>query len=247
MKCGMTWREFSAVSKSAFVAVASEEYGIKGRPTNTSRVSILTGISRKEVRRQRQLLDQPVTLPPNKTTDSTRVLSGWHQDPEFLDGGAKPLLLPMEGDRVSFSLLCQRYGGDVAASTLLKELLRVQAVAQEPDGRLRVLKRYYMPVQFDPDWIGNAGEVFKDLGTNINYNLALGDDEPSRFLGRATNSSIDANAAPEFRAFVEEQGQAFLEKVDQWLTEHAADSADTHAKERVRLGIGLFTIQDEIL
>jgi hypothetical protein len=52
LKCGMTWREFSELSKSVFVSVATDEFGIRGRPTNISRVSILTGISRKEVKRQ---------------------------------------------------------------------------------------------------------------------------------------------------------------------------------------------------
>ena len=49
LKCGMTWKEFSDISKSVFVEAATEEFGIDGRPTNVSRVSILTGISRKEV------------------------------------------------------------------------------------------------------------------------------------------------------------------------------------------------------
>ena len=53
MKCGMTWKEFSAISKSVFVETATDEYGIRGRPTNISRVSVLTGISRKEIKRRR--------------------------------------------------------------------------------------------------------------------------------------------------------------------------------------------------
>ena len=46
LKGGVTWREFSELSKSVFVSVATDEFGISGRPTNVSRVSILTGISR---------------------------------------------------------------------------------------------------------------------------------------------------------------------------------------------------------
>ena len=245
MKCGMTWREFSAVSKAAFVAVASDEYGIKGRPTNVSRVSILTGINRKEVKRQRELLDMAVTLPAHKTTDATRVLSGWYQDSEFLDNDGKPKLLPITGDQGSFWSLCQRYGGDVAVSTMLKELTRVKAVEQNPDSTVKVLQRYYMPVQFDSEWITNAGGVFEDLGTNINHNLRVTDHKPSRFLGRASNPTVDATAIPEFRAFVEEQGQAFLEKVDEWLTEHQVADELATGKAPVRLGVGLFTIQDD--
>jgi len=76
LRCGMTWKEFSDLSKSLFVQAATEEYGIKGRPTNISRVSILTGISRKEVKRQRELLEDDEPIVKRKTTDATRVLSG---------------------------------------------------------------------------------------------------------------------------------------------------------------------------
>ena len=89
LKCGLTWREFSELSRSVFVEVAGTEYGIRGRPTNLSRVAILTGLNRKEVRRQRDLLDQPAEPLPSKTSDATRVLSGWFQDPDFLAGGGE--------------------------------------------------------------------------------------------------------------------------------------------------------------
>ena len=167
MKCGMTYREFADISKSAFVEVASEEYGIKGRPTNVSRVSLLTGISRKEVKRQRDLLEQEESIPSSKTTDATRVLSGWHQDADFLDEQGEPRDLPIDGDGATFAELCARYAGDIAASTLLKELKRVGAVEEKADGRLRAIRRYYMPTQFDPQWIMNAGSVFENVSWGI--------------------------------------------------------------------------------
>ena len=84
LRGGVTWREFSALSKSVFVSVATDEFGIRGRPTNVSRVSILTGISRKEVKRQRDLLSKPdEVVAASKSSDATRVLSGWFQDERF--------------------------------------------------------------------------------------------------------------------------------------------------------------------
>lgn len=248
MKCGITYREFADISKSAFVEVASEEYGIKGRPTNISRVSLLTGISRKEVKRQRDLLATEETDPAGKTTDATRVLSGWHQDADFLDEQGRPREIPLDGEGVTFAELCSRYAGDIAVQTMLKELKRVGAIEEIAGGRLKAIRRYYMPTQFDPQWIMNAGSVYEDLGNNINHNLVADDDNPSRFLGRATDDTIDASAIPEFRAFVEEHGQPFLELVDDWLTQHRASGDDGGSEKnsrRVRLGLGMFLIQGE--
>lgn len=248
MKCGMTYREFTEIAKSAFVEVAGEEYGIKGRPTNVSRVSLLTGISRKEVKRQRELLERRPEDAAGRTSGATRVLSGWHQDSEFLDAGGLPLVLPLHGSGASFTALCSRYAGDVPVTTMLKELKRVAAVEESVPGRLQVRRRYYMPTPFDPQWITNAGSVFADLGNNINHNLGADAAHPSRFLGRATDDWIDASAVPEFREFVEQHGGPFLELVDDWLSEHRSGTGNPNVSaggHTVRLGVGLFLIQDD--
>ncbi|MDP2324169.1 MAG: DUF6502 family protein [Gammaproteobacteria bacterium] len=254
LKCGMTWREFAEVSKGVFVAVASQEYGLNGRPTNVSRVSILTGVSRKEVARVRALLEQEADPLPNKTTDATRLLSGWHQDPEFVSAQGVPRILPAEGEGASFSTLWQRYGGDIPLTSMRKELERAGAITTLPDGALRVERRYFMPKSFDPEWLLNAGSMLRDLGSSITHNLDAGpvltppaqDEAPGRhFIGRATNDSVDLAALPEFEAFVEESGQQFLEKVDKWLTEHEAKPAAGGARKRARLGLGVFLIAGE--
>ena len=243
MKCGMTWREFADISKSVFVEAAGADYGIKGRPTNVSRVSLLTGISRKEVKRQREILEQPSETSTSKSSDATRVLSGWHQDSVFHDTGGQPGVLTLEGEGASFAELCRRYAGDIPMTTMLKELKRTGAVVESEPGKLTVEQRYYMPTQFDPQWILSAGSTLADLGDNVNYNLAAGGDTPSRFLGRATDSTIDAAAIPEFREFIESLGQPFLEQVDDWLAEHRSKGGDNC--RQVRMGAGLFLIQDE--
>jgi len=243
LKCGLTWREFADISKSVFVEVAGDEYGIKGRQTNVSRIAILTGIDRKEVRRQRDLLTVNALPPVSKTTDATRILSGWHQDREFLTADGRPGPLPVDGDRRSFVALCRRYAGDVSSASLLKELKRVGAVAENETGELIACSRYYKPTPFDPQWLINAGSMFADLGSNINYNLGVPAGGPTRFLGRATDAAINADAIPEFQEFIEKHGQPFLEMVDDWLTQHRQNEADSSGQ--VRLGLGMFLIQGE--
>ncbi|MBL0900763.1 MAG: hypothetical protein IBJ17_18960, partial [Reyranella sp.] len=58
IKSGVPWREFADLSKLSFVEVATREFGIRGRPTNVARVSILTGINRREVARLREILEE---------------------------------------------------------------------------------------------------------------------------------------------------------------------------------------------
>jgi hypothetical protein len=236
-------RQFAELCKQIYVEVASADYGLRGRPTNTSRVALLTGLDRKEIKRLRDLLHaNREATPPNRQDRITRVLSGWFQDPEFSHQG-EPLELAIEDDGPSFTLLVQRYGGDVPASALLRELRRLGAVEDTGSGRLRALKRYYMPMQSDPEALQRTGSVLQDLGTTAVYNLYRPDGSPSRFEGRATNSTVDPRAVAEFRIFVETEAQHFLERVDAWLSAH--EGGNVSEDELIRLGLGVYWIEGQ--
>lgn len=244
IKCGMTWKEFSDLSKSAFVEAATDEFGIRGRPTNISRVSLLTGISRKEVKRQRDLLTNEKHIIEAKNTDATRLLSGWYQDPEYLDSESSPRLLDENGPAPSFETLCARYGGDIPMTAMLKELLKTQAIERSADGQLRATRRYYQPAAHDSENLRWAMSLVNDLTETMNNNVFLEKTNTPRFGGSAENDLIPTSALPKFREFVDRHGQAFLEEIDDWLTEHASHDS-LEVKERVRIGVGLFAIENK--
>jgi len=145
LRYGIGFREFAEVAKAAFVDVASSEYGIRGRPTNMSRVAVMTGLTRKEVRRLRNLLEGEEQVAVSKTTPLWEVLHHWHSDQEFLDSSGRPALLPFQGEAESFSNLVRLYGGDIPAGAIRAELKRVSAIEETADGRLKVLKRSFRP------------------------------------------------------------------------------------------------------
>lgn len=243
MHCGMTWREFSELSKSVFVDVAARELADGSRSPNVSRVSILSGISRKEVRRQLNLLSAQIEPLPHKTTDATRLLSAWHQDPEFADAAGNPRVLSLNGDVGSFGALLKRYGGDIPPAAMLKALRDARAVAMDADDNLIALKRFYMPTQLDAELIPLAGDVIHELASTLNHNLTRAQQAPSRFQGRATDDRIAADSLDEYRELLERDGQAFLERIDDWLAAHRLpdDAEDSHS---IRLGVGIYAIQD---
>lgn len=243
LRLGMTWREFSELSKSVFVQVATEEFGINGRPTNVSRVSILTGIARKEVKRQRDLLAEEVTPATGKTTDATRLLSGWHQDREFLDSKGRPRLLPEQGEGPSFAELFSRYGGDMAMPTMIKELLKTGAMRRTDNGHFEALMRYYQPAAADPENLKFAVDRIHDVMQTMNNNVFVDEHSTPRFGGFAANDRIPVDVIPLFAEFLDKRGQEFLEEIDDWLTEHADTSGDS-TTETARVGIGLFATEE---
>ncbi len=241
LKAGVNWKELVEVCKATYVEVATQDFGIRGRPTNVSRVAILTGFSRREVGRLRNLLenDQPEAV--GRMNQATRVLTGWYTDESFVDESGGPRALAVSGNDPSFESLCDRYSGDVPATTMLKELKHVGAVSVDDDGRVRALMRYYMPAHTDPEQMLRSGSVLEDIGQTVAWNLHREEKDPSRFEIRASNTQIPVKAVPAFREFIEQEGQAFFERVDAWLTDHE----DEDASNPVRLGLGGYWIEEK--
>lgn len=245
LRSGITWKDFADLSKAVFVDIATRDFGLNGRPTNMSRVSVMTGINRHEVSRLREELDSLALPVPTYMNAAQRLLSGWHQDPEFLDDHGAPLALPIHGPSPSFDALCKRYGGDMPPTALLRELRIVDVVEESPAGTVRALGRSYVQSRLDPEKVLRAGSVLEDLGNTVVFDLTAPPDQRLRFERRAENDSVDPDHLPAFQAFLEQKGMEFLEQVDSWLTQHQVDNNRPSAKAGIRLGVGVFHIQDE--
>src|SRR5690606_32757704 len=125
LRSGVSYREFAEISRLAFVEVAGKDFGIRGRPTNMSRVSAMTGIGRKEVRRLRELeknfdrdLQEHLRTQFNPLGD---VLHYWFTDGDYLDPNGNPKPLTGRGDG-SFERLVKRCTRDLPAGAIKVEL-----------------------------------------------------------------------------------------------------------------------------
>lgn len=245
LRAGVTWKEAAEISKAVFVKVATREFGLHGRPTNISRVAIMTGLGRREVSRMRRLLEDGQAPPLDRMNSATRMLTGWHTDADYIDASGAPRRLRFDAGEPGFASLARRYAADIAPITMLRELVRVGAVSEQPDGLLQVRKRYYMPLAMDSDAIVRAGSVLHDLGTTIEYNLARDADHGTRFEGRATAANIRSADEQAFRDFIEAEGQALLERVDEWLVQHEATPEAGRTPKTMRLGIGVYQVHDD--
>jgi len=243
LRCGMTWKEIAELTKMALVDVAVEEFGKHGRPASSSRIALATGLGRREVKRLRDLL-----AAPSATTESealatvnlaSRLLSGWHQDPDYTAPGGAPRLLAPQGER-GFEGLARRYAPDIPATAILRELKAVGAVRETPAGKLRVLERYYMPTQLATEAVVRSGAVLTDFSATVVHNLLAG-EKPTRFEARATNLRVKRAAARTFQAYLERHALEFLEEADDWLSEREAGDDESST----RLGVGVYMIRED--
>jgi hypothetical protein len=245
IRCGVTWKDFATLARTTYVEVATRQFGKRGRPTNVSRTAVLTGLARREVRTQRERLATAPEAWSAYVSKASLVLASWHLDPEFLGPDGKPRQLPINGDGVTFTSLVRHCGAsDVRPSTLLKELRAAGAVRVTAEGNLEALQRAYIPHNMDEQMIRLWATAVADLSTTLVHNLTRAQSTPPRFERNAANIRVRAAALGEFRQFVNREGQIFLERVDDWLAQHEVPAAEQETTQHLRLGIGVYHIQD---
>src|SRR6516164_10551135 len=244
LKSGITWREFADLAKVKFVQVATNEFGIRGRPANASRVAILTGIDRRDVRKLRVPTSERPVFAPGFMSKPTQVLDGWFHDPNFRAASGEPRDLQVSEGEDSFAALVRRYTPGIPHVAMIKELRAVGAVGELPDGRLRALKRNYIPRELTDNQIRLWGSVLQDLGTTLEHNVMRKASERPRFERRALSLTVARRALPEFETFLAAEGQAFLERIDDWLASRQVDNTGSTPMQAIRLGVGIYEILD---
>jgi hypothetical protein len=238
------YRTFADVAKRVYVDVATEEFGIPGRKQSKSRVSIITGLSRKEVLRVMRLPAPDDAGAAERYNRAARVVGGWVRDRTFRDEAGRPADLPFEGDAASFRQLVKAYSGDAPARAVLDELLRVGAVARTPDGGVRLLDRSYIPRTGEIDKIGILGVDSSDLIATIDHNI-LHPDDPY-FQRKVCYDNLPSEALPRLKSLAQEQAQALLEQLDRWLSERDRDfNPQAPGSGRKRAGVGIYYFEGE--
>jgi hypothetical protein len=246
LKHGVTWSEFGELSKDAYVAVARQDHGIQGRPTNNSRVAMLTGLSRREVARIRdRLLDGEIGAESLHGNRISQILSGWHTDGLFTDDKGQPRDLPADGAEDSLAGLLKRYAGDLPHGAIRKELEQRGLIRELDNGHFRVLRRDYVYSRLDPEIVRRMGVALHDHAATLENNLDERSPATPRFEGVADNVKIPTKAFDAFRDFLEARGSAFLEEVDNWLSENEINETKNAGARTVRLGVGVYSIYDE--
>lgn len=246
LRSGITYRQFADVAKRAFVHEALAETDARGRPANTSRVAVKTGLSRKEVRRVRDAIEATTKSAVSDSADHSgppaRVLHAWHVDPRFVDELGVPRVLAFEDGPASFTALVHAVAGDVPPGAVRAELRRAGAIVELDDGRIRVTKRHFVPGNVDERAITTISGMFFPLAAGLVHNT-----NPSRntdgFIQRfAFSDKLPPALVPAFRHWARAESTRFIESMDDWLAAHEESGSSTTDPSGVafRTGVGVF-------
>lgn len=256
LRNGFTAPETEELVRQVFVdAATSEEFENDGGELSDSRAAIITGLSRKEVRRLRSRKD----VEPGETslTIIGRVIAGWNQDPDFTGPYGLPLALPYaDNDRPdvpSFKELVQRHSRDMSPRALLDELLRTGLAVQEENGLIRNTGRTYIPDQLDVAAVERLGKVIARLADTLDYNNSAGKTGETRFERDVTTDiGLTMEQYRQFDRYLREKCQELLETIDNWLANQEGRIDDykrpkSGTEFKVHTGVGVYHFLDKKL
>lgn len=245
---GIPHAAFVEAAKHAYVRVAEREQGIDGRKQTISRMSVLTGLTRKEVSR---ILKQPRDASGEAAVRyhrASRVITGWIRDERYMDADGAPRPLPVEGDGPSFAELVKAYSGDVPARAILDELVRVGAVERDVDGIVHLRARGYLPQAGEADKLQILGTDVAGLISTIRHNL---DARPGDafYQRKVFYDQLPESCLPALRALASEHAQALLELLDEWMAARDIELNPPPKGQEAgpigRAGIGIYYFEED--
>ena len=241
LRGGVGFKEFAEVSQMAFVDIASRDYGLRGRPTNISRVAAMTGIGRKEVTRLRRLRKEydnnnlRVELGP-----LSDVLQRWHTDRAYLDKQGRPRPLPMRGRHSSFESLVRVCAGDIPPGAIKVELIRCGSIEEDKEGRLHALRRGVVPADLDEKLITAMVFGLRSLASTIAYNTSANHLGPTGRIERFCLSDVmTEECIRALHPILRNRIQTFADE----MTDLVAQPVP--ATDGRRIGVGIYYYEDD--
>ena len=246
--CGLGHSEFAAVVRRVFIDVASEEYGLRGRPANASKISAKTGISRKSIQRLRTQRPAPEWTPDDEVSPINTISHYWRYDEEFgsKDGEAKELRY--EGES-GFVALVKKYAGDIPASTIRQEFLREGLAIFSDEGRLKLVRNFSFPERLDGDFVRNAAFAIRHHAETLFHNAVLADSgrtsvedhqESGRIERFAWSKRMSSSEIQKFQVWVRERGDGFMTEAADYISRHERTSESASAELPTIAGVGIY-------
>lgn len=164
----LTYPQLIRILKSTYVEVAEHEFKVNDKRQSDSRIHLLTGVHRKDVKRLRDETRQDQAAPP-LVSAGAQIIGHWLGTSKYLDAAGKPRPLPLRPsatDGISFEGLVETVcKQDIRPRVILDEWIRL-GIAHEENEHVVI----------------NTGAFTPDTGF----------DEKAFFFGKNTQDHINA-------------------------------------------------------
>ena len=240
---GMTFPQFRELMKELYVEVADKHFPLDGNNPSDSRIFVLTGVHRKDIKRIRQQAGNGSEPIISSASLSGEIVARWTSMPEYLDdkGKARQLLKNGKNNEVGFEQLVSSVNKDVRPKVILEEWLRLNIVRLKDD-YVVLNKSAFVPNK-------EFTEMAYYLGHNVHDHMAscvnniLAENAP--MLERSVYyASLTENSVNELNTIASKKGNELLQHLNKKAIKlYDADKHKENAIYRIRLGVYWYQTQ----
>jgi len=241
ISAGITLPFFTELLKRVYVD-AAQDFQVEGKRITDSRISLLTGVHRKDIKRLRMEAD--ATPAPSKyATIGAQVVARWTGDPQYLDAhSGKPAALPRSGSG-SFDTLVEAVNKDMRPRTLLDEWELQNIAFVDDDNLVHLNTTAFVPSRDYDDIAYFYGRNLHDHIAAATHNLH--GEEPFLLERSTYYSGLSEESIAELETLSKEIGMEALMRINKEAMKRAkADANKSDAKQRFNFGVYFYRCDD---
>lgn len=236
------YTNFADLLRWVYVDVASNDFRIEGKPQTDSRVSLLTGVHRREVKRLRRRAS-PAFRAPKSATLGVQLVSRWTTLPEYVDPQGAPRALAYasaEAKPATFETLVRSVSTDIRPRVVLDEWERLGLVHVDGEDVVHLDVDAFVPAQGEE-------ELSYYFGRNLHDHIAAGAHnllaEGDPLLERSVYyNNLSAESVRELEELARTEGMRGLRAVNERAAElQRRDGEQDGAKHRINFGVYFFS------
>ena len=244
---GLTYTILTDLLKSIYVEVALNEFKLEKKRQTDSRISLLTGVHRKDVKRLSEMLEADAP-PPENVTLGAQLVAKWIGQAPYVDAGGHPIPLTRTakvGGEKSFESLVASVSKDIRSRAILDEWLRLEIVRMDDHDCVCLNTEAFVPKQgFNEKAYYFQHNLHDHIAASVHNMLELGPPfvERSVYYDTLTKGSV-----AELVSLGEALGMQALQTVNRRaLILEKKDANHPDANQRINFGIYFYyNNQDE--
>ncbi|MGS5085793.1 DUF6502 family protein [Hydrogenophaga sp. A37] len=246
---GITYPYLSDLLKGLFVEVAEQDFRLDGKPPTDSRVSLVSGVHRKDVSRLRSLLDSAEHIKTAVVPRGAQLVAHWMSHPRYLMDGGQPRPLARlisEGGDLSFEALVSSVNSDIRSRVVLDEWLNLGLVHLDDKGLVRLNTGAFVPSRAADERAFYLGHNLHAHAAAAVHNMLAG--QPPFMERSVHHNSLSPASVERLNKLAEQMGMKVLLAIDQAAMEAEAQDAAAAAQaglpapdQRFTLGLYVYT------
>ncbi len=243
---GVAFGRLESRLREMFVRLADSEFSLPNRQQTDSRISVLTGINRKEVRRIRHSPIRQVEPKSFERNLGADIVGRWTTDPRTTDGNGRAMPLPFRSrSGMSFVRLVRETTTDLRPRAILDELVRTGVAAVEPSGDVRLNSDAYVPSKGMPEKLAMLSHDPAELVTTMLRNI-FGRVEDPHLQQRVAYDNLGAEGIEKVRSQLRRRTERFLNDIDRLVARFDRDrSSEAPGGDRRYVSLGVYYYESE--